>query len=1461
MKQLLLVSLFALLFGMTPCRTVEAQTTPHRSELSRTNDTFIKMNVVRQDYNLPFTENWNSGAYETQGWTFDNFIENWQLWQSGSEAYVRFMYSPRTYNYTSSLISPLINIAGAGNLSLSFDFSASTYLTNGTEHFKVFVLNNGNWVQVASYANTAEIDLQTLTFELGTLQGSQTRIRFEASGQDTDRINHWVIDNIVLQTASSGSPVFALNPLSHNFGEVNVGSTSATANFTLSNTGTAAGTVSSIAIAGAQAAEFSILNLPALPLTIDPNQSVSIQVVFNPAQAGVRNANLQIAANNGNLSAELTGTGKTVMSFNLPFTENWNSGAYETQGWTFDNFIENWQLWQSGSEAYVRFMYSPRTYNYTSSLISPLINIAGAGNLSLSFDFSASTYLTNGTEHFKVFVLNNGNWVQVASYANTAEIDLQTLTFELGTLQGSQTRIRFEASGQDTDRINHWVIDNIVLQTASSGSPVFALNPLSHNFGEVNVGSTSATANFTLSNTGTAAGTVSSIAIAGAQAAEFSILNLPALPLALDPDQSLDIQLAFNPAQAGVRNANLIIQTSVGDITAQLSGTGAMIMVFDLPFVENWNSGAYETQGWTFDNFIENWQLFQDGPNQAYVRFMYSPRTYNYTSSLISPLINIAGAGNLSLSFDFSASTYLASGTEHFKVFVLNNGSWMEVVSYSNTGEIDLQTLTFELETLQGTQTRIRFEASGQDTDRINHWVIDNIVLQTASSGSPVFALNPLSHNFGEVNVGSTSATANFTLSNTGTAAGTVSSIAIAGAQAAEFSILNLPALPLTIDPNQSVSIQVVFNPTQAGMRNAVLQIATNNENLSAELSGTGKTVVAYNLPFTENWNSGAFETQGWTFDNFIGNWQLWQSGSEAYVRFMYSPRTYNYTSSLISPLINIAGAGNLSLSFDFSASTYLASGTEHFKVFVLNNGSWMEVVSYSNTGEIDLQTLTFELETLQGTQTRIRFEASGQDTDRINHWVIDNIVLNGTALQSFELTPALVDFGPQMTGTVSAPHTFTYANTGLQPVIVTETAITGSHASSFVLDDAQQYPLTLEAGQSKQVQVRFAPQAAGSANASLTVITQAGDYHSELQGLGFAEFIGSVPFIENWSSASFETQQWTFDQPQTNWRIQANSGNPAPTARFNFSPIATNYSYSLISPRIQVPSSSQSLALSFDLKLTDFQPGNTEWLKVHVWNGQSWQQISAVSNNGNTAWVSYQYNISENIGQEIKLKFEATGQNSGFISSWDLDNISLQFMDWPTINITPTELVQVLTNMGTATDQVLIGNEGTGNLNFTTNVIYDASSGNVSWLGLEPSAGTVVAGQQLPVVATFNTDGLEGMGSYFSATIAFNSNDPQQPVVNVQAFLTILLSLDNISIGQIKVYPVPATEVLYCKGVETIKNVQIFNTNGQCVFELNPRGRDIVHINTSSLTNGSYLLKLFPASGKPIKQTIIINH
>ncbi len=1162
--------------------------------------------------------------------------------------------------------------------------------------------------------------------------------------------------------------------------------------------------------------------------------------------------------------------GHAFQTYNLPFVENWNTGSFDTQEWTFDNYMANWQMNEYGGTTapYVRFNYSPRAYDYSSSLVSPPINIQNAENLTLSLDFSFSDYMSTSTEFFKIFVLNgNNNWIELASYTNnTGEIEWQNLTFELGNLQANTTRIRFEASGQDTDRYNNWNIDNIAL-SAAAGSANFVLEPLAYNFGEVAVGSTSGAAQFTLLNNGSAGGNVTSISITGANLDDFNILNPPTLPLVLNANESINLQLAFSPTQAGARNANMTILTSNSNLNAELSGTGKTETVYNLPFVEDWSSASYETQNWTIDNNPANWQMTEYGGGATtppYVRFHYGPRIYNYNSSLISPPINIQNAGNLTLSLDFSFVDYMNTATEFFKIFVRNNNNWIELASYTNEGEIEWQTLTFELGNLQGNTTQIRFEASGQDNDRINDWNIDNIVL-SAAAGSANFVLEPLAYNFGEVAVGSTSGAAQFTLLNNGSAGGNVTSISITGANLDDFNILNPPTLPLVLNANESINLQLAFSPTQAGARNANMTILTSNSNLNAELSGTGKTETVYNLPFVEDWSSASYETQNWTIDNNPANWQMTEYGGGAttppYVRFHYGPRIYNYNSSLISPPINIQNAGNLTLSLDFSFVDYMNTATEFFKIFVRNNNNWIELASYTNEGEIEWQTLTFELGNLQGNTTQIRFEASGQDNDRINDWNIDNIVLDGTPMQSFELSPTSADFGQQMTGTISQPQIFVYSNTGIQPVIVSGTSISGSHSGAFILEDTQQYPLTLDPGQNKQLSIKFAPQEAALASAELIVSTSAGNYSASLSGIGFDEFVGTVPFAEDWSSSSFETQQWTFNQNQTNWRIQTNSGNPAPSARFNFSPIVTNYSISLISPRIQVPSSSQSLALSYDLKLSDFQSGGTELFKVYVWNGQTWHQISVVSNSGNTTWQTHIYDISTFIGQEIRLKFEASGENSGYISNWEVDNISLQFIDWPKITVSPTELVQNLLMGSTATEQVVIGNEGTGILTFSTSVVYDAASGSNNWLQITPSQGSVASGGQLPLDVTFNTQGLQGLGANFTASINISSNDPDLPEITVQANLSILLSLDGISITKINVYPVPANEMLYCSGVDEIRKIQFFSSSGQLIFEQMPRGHSTIQINTTPFTNGTYLLKLFPVSGKPIQHQIIITH
>ncbi len=56
-----------------------------------------------------------------------------------------------------------------------------------------------------------------------------------------------------------------------------------------------------------------------------------------------------------------------------------------------------------------------------------------------------------------------------------------------------------------------------------------------------------------------------------------------------------------------------------------------------------------------------------------------------------------------------------------------------------------------------------------------------------------------------------------------------------------------------------------------------------------------------------------------------------------------------------------------------------------------------------------------------------------------------------------------------------------------------------------------------------------------------------------------------TLPFMEDWSSASFETNGWVVDC--SNWKINNQEGNPSPTAEFTWDPqLQKNYSCALTS-------------------------------------------------------------------------------------------------------------------------------------------------------------------------------------------------------------------------------------------------------------------------------------------------------
>jgi len=106
---------------------------------------------------------------------------------------------------------------------------------------------------------------------------------------------------------------------------------------------------------------------------------------------------------------------------------------------------------------------------------------------------------------------------------------------------------------------------------------------------------------------------------------------------------------------------------------------------------------------------------------------------------------------------------------------------------------------------------------------------------------APDVAVAPVTYDYGNVVLG-TSASASFAVTNTGSATLSVSSATLVGPEAAEFS---LPADPgaFTLAPGETLAVDVDFAPSTTGAKSAALRIASDDPDtptLDVPLSGNG---------------------------------------------------------------------------------------------------------------------------------------------------------------------------------------------------------------------------------------------------------------------------------------------------------------------------------------------------------------------------------------------------------------------------------------------------------------------------------------------------------------------------------------------------------------------------------------------------------------------------------------------
>lgn len=518
------------------------------------------------------------------------------------------------------------------------------------------------------------------------------------------------------------------------FGSVTAGSPTIQA-LTLTSAGTSPVTISSVTISGAG---FSLVG-GSIPATLNPNQSLTLQVQFSPTATGVANGQLTIISNSATGSKAmvvLSGTSTAAPSPQLTLS----AGSL-----SFSNVTVNTSTTQMLT----------LTSTGTSPVTLSAATISGAG-----------------------FSLVGWNWPTTLNPNQTLTLQVQFNPTAIGAASGALIVNSNSAAGGT-------VAIPLIGTSVAAPSPQLTVSVGSLSFGNVTVNA-STTQVITLSSTGTSPVVVNSMMISGSG---FAVLG-GSVPATLNPGQTMVLQVRFSPTFTGAATGRLTIasNSSTGSTTIiALTGTGAAAPYGQL---------TISATALSFGNITVNTSTTQT--------------------------ITLTSTGTASVTVD----SVTISGTG----FALVGTSLPATLSPGQTMVLQIR---FNPTATGGASGQLTISSSS---------AAGTAVVTISGTGTvapnPQLTVNPGNIAFGNVAV-NTAATQFLTLTSTGTSAVTISSATIFGSG---FKLVS-GGLPVTLNPTQSLTLQVQFSPAATGVSVGQLRIdsdATGSSVMNLVLSGTG---------------------------------------------------------------------------------------------------------------------------------------------------------------------------------------------------------------------------------------------------------------------------------------------------------------------------------------------------------------------------------------------------------------------------------------------------------------------------------------------------------------------------------------------------------------------------------------------------------------------------------------------
>ena len=890
--------------------------------------------------------------------------------------------------------------------------------------------------------------------------------------------------SITITDGAAGSPhtvalsgtgtttVASVSPTSISYGSYSVGSSSSARTVTLRNTGTATMNVSSIAVTGTNATDFTQTN--GCGSTLAAGSSCTISVTFAPISAGTRNASITIAddATGSPQTVAVTGRGTApVVSLStstlvfgnqsvgaasaaqtVTLTNSGNASLNVTSiaasGANASDFVQSSSCGSSlgaGSSCTISVTFRPTTSGDRAAIVSIADSATGSPH-TVSLSGTGTTSLAGvspSSLSFGSLSVGTASAAQSVTLSNTGNAALTVSSIAVsGTNPGDFTQtnncgssvaagancvinVTFKPAAAGGRNASISITDNAIgspqaVSLSGNGTaPATNISPASITFGSLAVGTPSTAQSVTLSNTGNAPLNITSVSIAGSNAGDFTQSNNCGSSVAAG--SSCAISITFTPLASGSRTASLAIaDNAMGSPQAvSLSGTGASSAASVSPSSVPFGSVPVGTSSTPLSVTLTN--------------------TGNAALTITSISFSGSNSSDFTQSNNCGASVAAGAGCTISVTFApAANGSRAASLAIADNASGSPQTVS-----LSGTGT---------------------------SSGASV---SPSSLSFGSFSVGTSSAAQTATLSNTGNVTLTVASISVSGSNAGDFTQSN--NCGSSVAAGSICTVNVIFKPTAAGARSASLSFAdgaTGSPHI-VTLSGTGTAAGASVSPASLPFGSLS-----------VG------------------------TSSAAQP-ITLTNTGNAALSI-----TSISVSGSNASDFTQNNNCGSSVAAGSSC----TINITFK-PTATGTRSAsvsIADSATGSP---------QSITLSGTgAAPAANISTTNLSFGSLSVGTSSTAQALTLTNTGNAALNITGISVTGSNASDFA--QTNNCGSSVAASTSCTISVTFTPSSSGGRAASLAISDNAtgSPQAVSLSGTGAASGVSVSPSSLTFGSPSVGT-------------------------------------------------------------------------------------------------------------------------------------------------------------------------------------------------------------------------------------------------------------------------------------------------------------------------------------------------